>query len=367
MSNTPTLQTGPAEAGLYEKTPIEVGILGATGTVGQQFIRLLDGHPWFRAAWLAASERSEGRPYEDAAAWRLDVPMPDSVRRMQVQPCAPGRGPALVFSALDAAAADTLEPAFAAAGHIVVSNARTMRMDPAVPLLIPEVNPDHLDVLPRQRREHGWKGAIVTNPNCSTVVLAMTLAPLREFGLQSVVVTTLQAVSGAGYPGVPSLDIIGNVVPNISGEEAKVESETQKILGALKDERFEPHAVVVSAHTTRVPVVDGHTMTVALSLAEKPSLTAVRESLSSFRGRPQDLNLPTAPAHPIVCFDAPDRPQPRFDAGRGNGMTVTVGRIRQCPVLGTKLVALGHNTVRGAAGAAVLNAELMASAGLLAV
>ena len=237
---------------------IDVGILGATGMVGQQFVRLLAGHPWFKTAWLAASERSEGRSYREAMKWRLATPPPDDVLGMQVEACTPGRGPRIMFSALDAAAANEIEPAFAAAGHIVVSNARSYRMDPAVPLVIPEINADHLTLIARQRRERGWKGAIVTNPNCSTIVLAIVLAPLRQFGLARVVVTTLQAVSGAGYPGVPSLDILGNIIPTISGEEEKMESETQKILGAFERDAISPHPVTVSATTTRVPVVDGH-------------------------------------------------------------------------------------------------------------
>ena len=347
------------------RSRIDVGILGATGTVGQQFIRVLTRHPWFRPAWLAASERSEGRRYREAAAWRLPDELPDQVASLVVQPCVPGRGPRLVFSALDAATAREVEPAFAQAGHIVVSNASSYRMADDVPLLIPEVNPNHLSLIARQRREREWRGAIVTNPNCSTVVLAMALAPLRQFGLRSAVVTTLQAVSGAGYPGVPSLDILGNIIPNIEKEEAKIESETQKILGDYDAGAVSPHPVVVTAQVTRVPVIDGHTISVSMALDARPSVAAVREALAAFRGRPQTLRLPTAPEEPILCVDAWDRPQPRLDAMRGDGMTVTVGRIRECPVLGTKLVALGHNTIRGAAGAAVLNAELMFAEGCI--
>ncbi len=338
---------------------IDVGILGATGTVGQQFLRLLTNHPWFKPAWLAASERSEGRVYREAAAWRLPTIPPPETEHLRVEPCTPGRGPRLVFSALDAAVAQEIEPAFAAAGHVVVSNTRSFRMDPTVPLLIPEINADHLELLTKQRRDRGWTGAIVTNPNCSTVVIAMALAPLRQFGLNSVVVTTLQAVSGAGYPGVASLDILGNVIPAIGGEEEKIESEPQKILGALSNGAVLPHPVVISAHTTRVPVVDGHTAMISVALQTQPSLEDVRHALESFRGRPQELALPSAPPAPIVYHPSPDRPQPRFDAERDGGMTVTVGRLRRCRMLGTKMVALGHNTVRGAAGAAVLNAELM--------
>jgi len=342
---------------------MDVGVLGATGMVGQQFISLLANHPWFRPRWLAASERSEGRAYRDAASWRLPEDPPAQIADLTVEACVPGRGPRLIFSALDANAAQDIEPAFARAGHIVITNARSYRMDPSVPLLIPEINGDHLALMSNQRKAHGWPGAIVTNPNCSTVALAMVLAPLRRFGLRAVNVTTLQAVSGAGYPGVPSMDIIGNVVPYIGGEEEKMQSETQKILGSLDGDTVTPHLVVISAHTTRVPVIDGHTLMASIKLDDAPSLDAVREALSSWRGRPQVLGLPSAPPAPVVCLEQPDRPQPRRDALRNGGMTISVGRIRPCPILGLKLVALGHNTIRGAAGAAVLNAELMVADG----
>jgi len=345
--------------------PIEVGILGATGMVGQQFVRLLDGHPWFRTTWLGASERSEGRTYRDAMKWRLSTPPPGEVLDMKVEQCIPGNAPRILFSGMDANAAKDIEPAFAAAGHIVVSNARSFRMEANVPLVIPEVNADHLALIARQRRERGWPGAIVTNPNCSTVVLSVVLAPLRRFGLARVMVTTLQAVSGAGYPGVASLDILGNVIPAISGEEEKMESETQKILGAYERESVSPHRVVVSATTTRVPVLDGHTESISIQFEQQPTLADVRAALEGFRGRPQELGLPSAPPQPIIYFEAADRPQPRLDVERGNGMTISTGRLRPCSILGTKLVALGHNTVRGAAGAAILNAEMMVADGML--
>jgi aspartate-semialdehyde dehydrogenase len=344
---------------------IEVGVLGATGMVGQQFINQLAAHPWFDLKWLAASERSEGKRYADAAPWRLDTPIPEGIADRTVEPATPGVGPRLVFSALDAGVAGPLEQAFADAGHLVVSNARNHRMDPTVPLLVPEVNADHLALLRAQAKRRGGKGAIVTNPNCSTVVLTMALAPLRPFGLRSCLVSTMQAVSGAGYPGVASLDILGNVIPFISGEEEKIETETRKILGSIAGDAVEMHPVAVSAHTSRVPVVDGHTETVAVALEKKTSVAEVRAAFEGFAGAPQRLGLPTAPERPILYLDEPARPQPRFDAGRGRGMTVSVGRLRPCPVLGWKFVALGHNTVRGAAGAAVLNAELMQAEGLL--
>jgi aspartate-semialdehyde dehydrogenase len=282
-----------------------------------------------------------------------------------VEACAPGKGPRLVFSALDASVAGELEQAFADAGHVVLSNARNHRMNPVVPLLVPEVNADHLGLLRVQARQRGGKGAIVTNPNCSTIVLSMALAPLRAFGLRACLVSTMQAVSGAGYPGVPSLDILGNVIPFISGEEEKMETETRKILGTLAGAEVEPHPVRVSAHTNRVPVVDGHTETVSVALEQKPSLEALRAAIDGFAGEPQRLGLPSAPERPLLYLDQPNRPQPRFDAGRGRGMTVSVGRLRPCGVLDWKFVALGHNTVRGAAGASVLNAELMQAQGLL--
>ena len=336
---------------------IEVGILGATGVVGQQFVSRLAQHPWFRCTWLAASERSEGKPYKSVAPWKLASPIPGTAADRIVEACVPGRGPQVVFSGLDASVAGDIEGAFAAAGHIVVSNARNFRMDPLVPLLIPEVNADHLEIVDEQRRAKGWSGAVVTNPNCSTIVLAMALAPLRVFDIRTVVVSTMQAVSGAGYPGVPSLDILGNVVPYIGGEEEKMQTETLKILGT--DGGRVPHGAIVSAHTNRVPVLDGHTMTVSVDLGAKPSPADVLEALRGFRGRPQELGLPTAPQPAIVVKEEPNRPQPRLDADLGAGMAVSVGRVRACPVLQTRFVALGHNTVRGAAGAAILNAELM--------
>ncbi|MBM3782159.1 MAG: aspartate-semialdehyde dehydrogenase [Acidobacteria bacterium] len=344
-------------------TKIDVGVLGATGMVGQQFVARLAAHPWFSLTWLAASERSEGRRYADAAPWRLSTPIPADAASRLVEACVPGRGPRVVFSGLDASVAGDVEAAFAAAGHIVVSNARNFRMDPLVPLLIPEVNADHLSLVAEQRQARGWSGAIVTNPNCSTVMLAMALAPLRRFGVRSVIVSTMQAVSGAGYPGVPSLDILGNLVPFIGGEEEKMEVETRKILG--EDGGRTPHGVTVSAHCNRVPVVDGHTLTVSVALDSRPDPAEVGEAMRTFSGRPQVLGLPTAPIPALLVMDEPNRPQPRLDVERGQGMTVCVGRIRPCGVLTTRFVVLGHNTVRGAAGAAILNAELMQADGWL--
>jgi len=344
---------------------IDVGILGATGAVGQQFIALLSNHPWFRVAWLGASQRSEGKAYHDATSWRLPSPIADEVARLPVRAAAPPGAPRLVFSALDSSVAGEIEAAFAAAGHLVVSNSRNYRMEQTVPLLIPEINADHLALLDAQGADRGWKGRIVTNPNCSTVVLSMALAPLRQFGLAKVMVTTLQAVSGAGYPGVPSWDILGNVIPFIDGEEEKMESETKKILGCLNGQRIDPHPVTVSAQTTRVAVQNGHTESISVAFEHRPPADAIVEALKSFRGRPQELELPSAPASPLVYLSERNRPQPALDVNRGGGMVVSVGRLRPCPVLDYKFVALGHNTIRGAAGAAILNAELMRREGLL--
>ena len=344
---------------------IPVGILGATGMVGQQFVALLANHPWFRVTWLGTSQRSEGKPYREAAAWRLPAALSDAVGRLTVDNASPGRAPQLVFSALDSSVAGDIEASFAQAGHFVVSNSRNYRMEPTVPLLIPEINADHLTLLDAQGAGLGWKGRIVTNPNCSTVVLSMALAPLRPFGLKTVMITTLQAVSGAGYPGVPSWDILGNVIPFIDGEEEKIETETKKILGCVNGGRVDPHPVTVSASTTRVPVHNGHTESIGVGFERPPSVEAMIEAFTAFTGKPQTLELPSAPIPPIVYANERNRPQPALDVDRGRGMTVTIGRLRRCPVLDYKFIALGHNTIRGAAGAAILNAELMQVEGLL--
>ncbi|MBV9763005.1 MAG: aspartate-semialdehyde dehydrogenase [Acidobacteriaceae bacterium] len=345
--------------------PIEVGILGGTGMVGQHFIRFLDGHPWFRLTWLGASDRSAGKKLRDAVPWRLDGEMPASAARITVSESRPAGAPRLVFSAMDASVATAIERSFAEAGHIVVSNSRNHRMEPDVPLIVPEINPGHLSLIHSQRETRGWSGMIVTNPNCSTVVLAMALAPLMQFGIVRVIAATLQAVSGAGYPGVASMDILANVVPFISGEEEKMQQETQKILGAVLNGEASPLPARVSAHCHRVAVADGHTVSASVELSSKPSHEEVRRALAAYQGVPQQRNLPSAPPQPVVCMSEPDRPQPRRDASRGNGMSVFVGRLRECPVLDWKFVACGHNTIRGAAGAAVLNAELMLSEGFL--
>ena len=345
---------------------VQVGILGATGMVGQQFIRFLEGHPWFEVAWLGASARSAGKRYCDAAKWNLSGDPPAGIQTMQVAESVVGGAiPKLLFSAMDASVATDIERAFAAAGHVVVSNSRNHRMEPDVPLLVPEVNASHLSILPRQREIRGWPGAIVTNPNCSTVTLTMALGPLKPFGIRRVIVTTMQAVSGAGYPGVPSMDILGNVVPYIGNEEEKMQEETQKILGTATPEKIESMNAVVSAHCNRVAVIDGHTIAVSAEFEKNPSYEEIVEAFRSFRGEPQKRKLPSAPDLPVHYLPEQDRPQPRRDADRERGMACSVGRLRPCPVLQWKFVALAHNTIRGAAGAAVLNAELMFTEGLL--
>ena len=343
----------------------EVGILGATGMVGQQFINFLQGHPWFEVTWLGASDRSAGKKYCEATTWRLDGEMPESVAGLVVNESVPNGAPRLMFSAMDASVATEIERAFAEAGHYIVSNSRNHRMEPDVPLLVPEVNADHLRILPAQRRNRGWQGGIVTNPNCSTVVLVMALGALKPLGITKVVVTTMQALSGAGYPGHSAYDVNANVYPFIRNEEPKMESEPRKILGECTGEAFEDHPMKVSAACNRVQVLDGHTETVSVEFARKPSEEAILEAFMNFRGLPQERNLPSAPARPVIFMPQEDRPQPRRDVNRENGMAVFVGRLRECPVLHWKFLAMGHNTVRGAAGAAVLNAELMKTEGLL--
>lgn len=346
------------------RPPVPVTILGATGTVGQRLVRMLAGHPWFEIAAVAASEQSAGRRYEDAVRWREPGPVPAVVGRLTVQSCDPRPGTPIAFSALDAGPARTIEPAWAESGALVVTNASAFRMDPQVPLLIPEVNPDHLGLLAAQRQRRGWRGGIVANPNCSTAAIVLALAPLhRAFGLERLVAATMQAVSGAGYPGVPSLDILASVIPYIAGEEDKVERETRKLLGTVAGEQVTDAPITVSAHTNRVPAVDGHLAVVSAGFARPVSPDEARETLEQFRAPRGVAELPSTPERPIEVDDRPDRPQTRLDADRGAGMTVTVGRIRRCPVLGLRLALLGHNLVRGAAGAAIQNAELLVASG----
>jgi len=343
---------------------MRVGILGATGTVGQRFLQLLEHHPQFTVTALAASDRSQGRPYADACAWRLPGAVPDAARGLVVRAPEPPLDCDVVFSSLPSDVAGPIETRFARAGYPVLTNSSPHRMDDAVPLLIPEVNPDHLALL--DACNDTGRGFIVANPNCSTVMIALALAPLAaRFGVSAVAVTTLQAISGAGYPGVASLDITDNVVPFISEEEEKIERETRRILGSLNVGGVHPAAFAVSAQCHRVNVVDGHLAAVRVTLARPAELAELREAWASFTGVPQALRLHTAPERPIVVRDEPDRPQPRLDRDTGRGMSVTVGRIARDAVLGHRFVALSHNTIRGAAGAAILNAELLLARGYL--
>jgi aspartate-semialdehyde dehydrogenase len=344
-----------------------VGILGATGVVGQRFIQLLENHPQFEVTALAASDRSQGKSYADACSWRLPGEMPGQVKNTVVQPPAPPLDCDFVFSSLPGEVAAAAEEGFARSGYPVISNSSSHRMDADVPLLIPEVNSEHLELIDSQRAARGYdRGFIVTNPNCSTIVIAMALAPLhRIFGVASCVATTMQAISGAGYPGVPSLDITDNVLPFIGGEEEKIESETVKILGLVSGGKIDMAEMQVSAQCNRVNVLDGHLAAMRVKLSQKASQDQVREALGSFTSQPQQLKLHSAPAKPIIVRDEVDRPQPRLDRDAGHGMSVTVGRISSDNVLDYRFVALGHNTIRGAAGAAILNAELLVANGYL--
>ena len=351
------------------QTKHSIGILGATGMVGQRFIQLLENHPWFQITWLAASDRSSGKRYEDAAKWRLDTPCPERIAKMTISPADPDSAPKIIFAALDPDIARELEPAFAAAGCAVVSNSSAFRMHPNVPLVIPEVNADHLHLIEDQdwRKESG--GYIVTNPNCSAMGLVLALKPIEErFGIEQIFVATMQAVSGAGYPGVPSMDILGNVVPYVKNEEEKMQAETLKLLGSLQGDAVVPLAARMSAHCNRVAVEDGHTESVSIKLGNKLGRPATREEILAAWAefRPLDgQNLPTAPAQPVEWIAAEDRPQPRLDKNRGNGMAASVGRLRPCGLLDWKFTVLSHNTIRGAAGAAIVNAELLLSLGKL--
>ncbi|HKR14500.1 MAG TPA: aspartate-semialdehyde dehydrogenase [Pyrinomonadaceae bacterium] len=343
-----------------------VGILGATGMVGQRFVQLLEGHPQFEVTAVAASDRSQGKSFSEACTWRLMGEMPSSVRSMIVQPPVPPLDCDLVFSSLPGEMARECEGSFAAAGYPVISNSSAFRMDEDVPLLIPEVNHEHLGLLERQRQRYSSGGFLVTNPNCSTINIALALAPLHaSFGVEACVATTLQALSGAGYPGVASLDVLDNVLPYIGGEEEKIETETKKILGRFNDSGIDDAPMAVSAQCHRVNVNDGHMAAMRVKFARKIELNELREALASFRSLPQELGLHSAPSTPIVVRDEPDRPQPKRDRDAGNGMTITVGRIMPDAVLDYRFVALGHNTVRGAAGAAILNAELLIAMGHL--
>jgi aspartate-semialdehyde dehydrogenase len=346
---------------------ISVGILGATGIVGQRFIQLLEHHPWFEVAWLAASDRSEGREYSEAAKWRLRTPIPARVAKMRVSPAGPDGAPKVIFAALDASIAAELEPRFADAGCAVITNSSALRMAKDVPLVIPEVNPDHIKLIECQswRRKSG--GFVVTNSNCSAMGLVLALAPLHKtFELETVMAVTMQAVSGAGYPGVASLDILGNVIPYIAKEEEKMEEETRKLLGTLNGAGVVLAPFKMSAQCNRVAVEDGHTESVSVKFKKKAQASEILAAWSEFTGIPQEQKFPTAPEVPVRYVDSSDRPQPRFDVDFGRGMTASVGRLRPCGVLDWKFTVLSHNVIRGAAGAALLNAELLKSEGYLA-
>ena len=345
------------------------GVLGATGLVGQRLVKLLASHPWFELTEVAASERSSGKSYAEAVRWHLDGPIPHAARSLVVKSLDPSLDCDFVFSALDSSVAGGAEEDFARAGYPVVSNSKNHRMDRDVPLLIPEVNASHLDAIRTQQKNRSYDGGfIVTNPNCSTAGLVLVLKPLADaFGLEKVFAVTLQAVSGAGYPGVASMDIHANVIPFISGEEEKMESEPQKLLGKWDGARFIDAGLGLSAHCNRVPVLEGHLECISVSLKKIASLKEVREALRDFEVSAELASLPSAVRHPVHVLDGDDRPQPRRDVHAGNGMAAVVGRVRECPLLDIKLTLLSHNLVRGAAGAALLNAELLAARGFFSV
>ncbi len=345
---------------------LPVAILGATGTVGQRMIQLLADHPWFEIAVLTGSERTVGRPYAELVRWGLDTPIPDHVARMLVQPTEEIADVALALSGLPTDVARAQEPRWAAR-VAVCSNASAFRAASDVPLIVPEVNPDHLGMLERQRRERGWQGCLVTNPNCAAIPIAMALRPLHDaFGLETLMISTLQAISGAGYPGVASLDIIDNIIPNIGdgSEEAKVEAEPRKLLGVLQDGLIVDATFGASAQVTRVPVVDGHTALLAAKFTRRPSPAAALAALAAWQAPELVRGLPSSPATPLVIRTEGDRPQPRRDRDAGRGMSTVIGRVRDCPVLDLRLVVMAHNTIRGAAGGAILNAELLVASGI---
>ncbi|MEX2573214.1 MAG: aspartate-semialdehyde dehydrogenase [Balneolaceae bacterium] len=343
-----------------------VGILGATGAVGQKFIRLLQGHPWFKITALGASSRSAGKSYKEAAAWVESFPLPPDIAQAEVRKCTPGefQDVDFIFSGLDASVAESIESAFASSGIPVISNAKNFRMHDNVPLLVPEVNPDHIDLIPHQNFDEEGRGWIVTNPNCVVVPLVMSLKPLHDrFGINSVILTSMQAVSGAGYPGVPSLDILGNVIPFISGEESKIHTEPLKLLGEYRGDRVRFADFPIQATATRVPVRNGHLLSVSVSLVETPeNEDAVKDIMKSWKSPLNGLGLPSAPEQPLFVYDEDHYPQPLLQADEGKGMRTAIGRIRASSgAMDISYVAMAHNTVRGAAGGAILNAELLAS------
>lgn len=365
MADTATLpRERPRTAPPSQRIP--VAVLGATGSVGQRFVQLLEHHPWFRLHEVVASERSAGKPYGEAADWRLDTLLPTTAAGLEVKELGADLESRLIFSGLDSSVAGEAEDLYANRGCAVVSNSKNHRMDDDVPLLIPEINADHIAAIERQRKRRGGQGYIATNPNCSTVGLALAIAPIERLcGIDQLHVSTMQAVSGAGYAGVPSYAILDNVIPWISGEEEKIESEPRKILGRYENGQHVFADFRISAQTNRVATIDGHLMTISLKLRKRVPLPEIVRAIDAFAGEPQRLGLPSAPKKPVHYIDEPDRPQPRLDRDRENGMSVSVGRLRPCPLLDLRMVALVHNTIRGAAGAALLNAELLQAKGLL--
>ncbi len=344
-----------------------VGILGATGTVGQRLVHMLRNHPYFEVTALAASDRSEGKRFADVCSWKLPYEMPDAVKDIRVYGCKPPLDCDLVFASLPSDIALEAEVAFAAAGYPVISNSSAFRMHEDVPLVVTEINPDHLDLIPEQKKNRGYtSGFMLTNPNCTTIGLVMALAPLHQrFGLDAVMMTSMQAISGAGYPGVASMDIIDNVMPFISGEEEKAEMEPQKILGKFTGTKIEAAPFKVSAQCNRVPVQDGHLESVRVKLSRQTTVEEVANALASFKGLPQELKLPTAPARPVIVRTEKDRPQTRLDRDAENGMATVIGRISKDTIFDFKFTLISHNTIRGAAGAALLNAELLVAKGLI--
>jgi aspartate-semialdehyde dehydrogenase len=365
--NKRRLARNPVKEAAMEKTP--VGVLGATGTVGQRFMQLLENHPYFELLELGASAQSAGKTYAEAVEgrWKISAAIPDKFKSMKVKDCDPSQMECrLVFSALDSSIAGPVEEAFAASGFAVCSNSRNHRMDPDVPILVPEVNSHHIRIIEVQKKKRSSKGFIVTNPNCTLMAFTIPFKPIRDaFGIREAVVVSMQAISGAGYPGVPSLDILGNVIPYIGGEEEKVETEPLKILGEIEGDAIRPASFPISAHCNRVPVVDGHTVCVSIKVDKKPSIEEFIEALRSFKSLPRELGLPSAPKRPIIVREEADRPQPRLDIEEERGMASVVGRVRPCPVLDFKFACLSHNTIRGAAGASVLNAEILLRQGCL--
>ncbi|MBN2279014.1 MAG: aspartate-semialdehyde dehydrogenase [Candidatus Marinimicrobia bacterium] len=342
---------------------IKVGILGATGSVGQKFIQLLENHPWFEISEVAASERSAGKMYRDAVNWFMQTPIPEKVAVKKVKECVPTLDCQIVFSGLDASVAGEIETAFAHAGYAVISNSRNHRFDPDVPLLIPEINADHLKLIREQKYGQGF---IITNPNCSTIGMSLPLKPIHDrFGIEAVHVVTMQALSGAGYPGVSSLDILDNVVPYIGSEESKMQTEPLKILGKLEHGQITAADIKFSAQCNRVAVIDGHLEALSIKLKTQTNVEEIKQCWANFKGEPQELELPMAPKKPVVYFEEENLPQPKLQRNLDKGMAVSVGRLQPCPVLDFKFIALSHNTVRGAAGAAILNAELIYKKGLL--